>query len=332
MTLIIAEAGVNHNGDLYLAKELVDIAEESGADIVKFQTFKAEDLVTSKAKKADYQKKALPDSPDQLSMLKELELTYKEFDELKKYCDKKPIEFLSTAFSINSLDFLVAIGIKRIKIPSGEINNLPYLLKASSYNLPIILSTGMATLPEIEEAVDIFLANGMMKTQITVLHCTTEYPAPIQSVNLSAMKTIQEKIGVAVGYSDHTKNFEVPIAAVASGANIIEKHFTKSRNLKGPDHMASLEPSELSEMVSSIRNTEILMGSSEKKPSKEELKNLALVRKSIVAKTRIKKGEILTEENMTTKRPGDGLSPMEWNNILNTEAIKQFEEDELIKK
>ena len=332
MTLIIAEAGVNHNGDIVLAKELIDIASEAGADVVKFQTFKAEDLVTSKAMKANYQKKAVSDSPDQLSMLKKLELTNEEFKELKQYCDHKSIEFLSTGFSIESLDFLIKNGIKRIKIPSGEINNLPYLLKASSYNLPIILSTGMSVINEIEQAVEIFLDNGIKKNQITILHCTTEYPAPINSVNLSAMKTIKEKIGVDVGYSDHTKSFEVPIAAVASGATIIEKHFTKNRNLEGPDHLASLEPSELSDMVSSIRNTEILLGSSEKKPSPEELKNLNVIRKSIVAKKRIEKGDILDENNLTTKRPGDGLSPMEWDSVLNTVAKKQFEKDDPIEK
>ncbi len=330
MTLIIAEAGVNHNGDFNLAKELIDIALDSGADIIKFQTFKAEDLVTKKAKKAEYQKRNLPNSDDQFSMLKELELSYNEFEKLKRYCDQKSIEFLSTAFSEDSLDFLIKIGVKRIKIPSGEINNLPYLLKASSYNLTIILSTGMSTMKEISDAVQIFSLNGIESKKLTLLHCTTEYPTKIQSVNLNAMKSIQNMFDISVGYSDHTRNYEVPIAAVANGATIIEKHFTKSRDLPGPDHNSSLEPNELSEMISSIRNTEILMGSSEKKPTKEELQNLLVARKSIVAKKKIKKGELLSEENITTKRPADGLSPMEWNNILNTIATKDFDEDDLI--
>ena len=330
MTLIIAEAGVNHNGDFNLAKELIDIALDSGADIIKFQTFKAEDLVTKKAKKAEYQKSNLPNSDDQFSMLKELELSYNEFEKLKRYCDQKSIEFLSTAFSEDSLDFLIKIGVKRIKIPSGEINNLPYLLKASSYNLPIILSTGMSTMKEISDAVQIFSINGIESKKLTLLHCTTEYPTKIQSVNLNAMKSIQNMFDISVGYSDHTRNYEVPIAAVANGATIIEKHFTKSRDLPGPDHNSSLEPNELSEMISSIRNTEILMGSSEKKPTKEELQNLLVARKSIVAKKKIKKGELLSEENITTKRPANGLSPMEWDNILNTVATKDFDEDDLI--
>ena len=330
MTLIIAEAGVNHNGDIGLAKELVDIASECGADIVKFQTFKAEELVTNRAKKAAYQKKSGSGSSDQLSMLKKLELSNHDFEVLRDHCDRRSIEFLSTAFTIESLEFLVSLGIKRIKIPSGEITNLPLLLKASKFGLPIILSSGLSYMSEIESAVSLLANNGVNKSQITVLHCTTEYPAPISSVNLSAMKTISKEIKVDVGYSDHTRNFEVPIAAVAIGAVTIEKHFTKSRKFDGPDHMASLEPNELSEMIISIRNTETLMGSSEKKPSNDELKNLNVVRKSIVAKKQIKKGEIFSECNLTTKRPGDGISPMEWNKIINTAAKKQFEKDDLI--
>jgi len=332
MTIIIAEAGVNHNGDMNLAKELVEIASDAGADIVKFQTFKAKNLVTIKAKKAGYQQKNVGGSSDQYSMLKTLELTYEQFEQLKEYCDQKNIEFLSTAFDLDSLDFLVSIGIKRIKIPSGEINNLPYLTMASSYGLPIILSTGMSTLFEIKEALNIFLHQGLNKNQITIMHCTTEYPTPIDSVNLLAMKTITETINIDVGYSDHTTNYEVPIAAVAIGAKVIEKHFTKSRKLQGPDHQASLEPTELIKMISSIRNTEILLGSSEKKPTKVELDNLAVARKSIVAKSNIKKGELLSQENMTTKRPGSGLSPMAWNDLINTKAVKDFQKDELIIK
>jgi len=332
MTLIIAEAGVNHNGDIRLAKELIDIASEAGADIVKFQIFKAEELVTKKAKKAEYQLKSKSDSFDQYSMLKKLELTHREFEELKDYSDSKSIEFLSTAFNIENLEFLIKLKVKRIKIPSGEITNLPYLEKASSFGLPIILSTGISTMGEIRDAVDILLKNGVRKNQICILHCTTEYPAPIDSVNLSAMKTIANKIDTDVGYSDHTTNFEVPIAAVAMGAKVIEKHFTKSRELEGPDHMASLEPRELSEMISSIRNTEILIGTSEKNPAHEELKNLNVIRKSIVAKKPIKKGEILDESNLTTKRPGDGISPMKWYELIGTIATKSFNKDDLIEK
>ena len=330
MTLIIAEAGVNHNGDIGLAKELIDIASECGADIVKFQTFKAEDLVTNRAKKAAYQKKSESGSSDQLSMLKKLELSDHDFEVLRDHCQKRSIEFLSTGFTIESLEFLVSLGIKRIKIPSGEITNFPLLLKSSTFGLPIILSSGLSYMSEIERAVSVLVDNGVNKNEITVLHCTSEYPAPIKSVNLSAMKTIKEEMEVDVGYSDHTRNYEVPIAAVAMGAVTVEKHFTKSRKLDGPDHMASLEPNELSEMIISIRNTETLMGSSEKKPSTDELKNLNVIRKSIVAKKRIKKGEILSDSNLTTKRPGDGISPMEWEKIINTEAKKQFEKDDLI--
>ena len=332
MTLIIAEAGVNHNGDACLAKELIDIAAECGADIVKFQTFKAEELVTKKAKKAEYQKKSGSDTLDQLSMLKKLELSNRDHEVLKDYCEMKSIEFLSTAFTIESLEFLVGLGIKRIKIPSGEITNLPLLAKAPSFGLPIILSSGLSYMHEIESAVNVLTKNGASKDQVTVLHCTSEYPAPTKSVNLRAMKTISRTIGTDVGYSDHTRDFEVPIAAVAMGAVTIEKHFTKSRNLDGPDHMASLEPNELSEMVKSIRNTDLLMGNSEKKPSPDELKNLNIIRRSIVAKKRIEKGEILNENNLTTKRPGDGLSPMEWDSIIDTVAKKSFDEDDLIEK
>ncbi len=330
MTLIIAEAGVNHNGDIGLAKELVDIASESGADIVKFQTFKAEEIVTNKAEKAIYQKKSQSDSSDQLSMLKKLELSYDEFEELRDYCDIRSIEFLSTGFSIESLKFLISLDIRRIKIPSGEITNYPLLLSASRYGLPIILSSGLSHMFEVEKAVNILKGKSEKDNHITVLHCTTEYPAPLKSVNLSAMRSIEKNIGVDIGYSDHTTNFEVPIAAVAAGATIIEKHFTKSRKLDGPDHSASLEPNELSAMVSSIRNTEILLGSSEKKPSPEELKNLEVIRKSIVAKKKIEKGDLLNEDNLTTKRPGNGLSPMQWDNLIDTLAIKQFEKDDLI--
>jgi N,N'-diacetyllegionaminate synthase len=332
MTLIIAEAGVNHNGDIKLAKDLIDIASNAGADIIKFQTFKAENLVTDKAKRAEYQIKNIKNSGNQYSMLKKLELTNEQFEQLKLYCDDKNIEFLSTAFDLDGLDFLVKIGIKRIKIPSGEINNLPFLAQASQYGLPIILSTGMSTLDEIKEALNIFLNEGVDKSQITILHCTTDYPTPLDSVNLLAMQTINKRMKVSVGYSDHTKNYEVPIAAVALGAQIIEKHFTKSRNLEGPDHIASLEPLELAKMILSIRNTELLLGSHKKEPTLAEIENLKIARKSIVAKKNIQKGEVLSTSNITTKRPGSGLSPMLWNELLGSKAIKDFMKDDLIIK
>jgi len=332
VTLIIAEAGVNHNGDINLAKRLIDIAKDSGADVVKFQTFKAEDLVTVLASKAKYQIKDTSPSETQFEMLKKLELSNNEFEDLKVYCDNKSIEFLSTGFDLESLDFLVELGIKRIKIPSGEITNLPYLEKVAQYGLPVIMSTGMSSMREIKQSMEIMISKGLSKEKLTILHCTTSYPAPIQSVNLLAMQTMQNELGVSVGYSDHTINIEVPIAAVAMGSKVIEKHFTISRDMEGPDHLASLEPDELESLVKSVRNTEIALGDSKKKLTDFEKENLNLARKSIVAKKNIKRGEVLSFENMTTKRPGNGISPMFWHDLNDTLAIKNFHKDDLITK
>jgi N,N'-diacetyllegionaminate synthase len=330
MTLIIAEAGVNHNGDINLAKRLIDVAKDSGADIVKFQTFKAEDLTTGLASKAKYQIKDTNSSETQFEMLKKLELSNDEFKDLKAYCDYKSIEFLSTGFDLESLDFLVDLGIKRIKIPSGEITNLPYLKKVAQYGLPVIMSTGMSSMKEIKQSMGIMISKGLSKEKLTILHCTTSYPAPIQSVNLLAMRTMQNELGVSVGYSDHTINIEVPIAAVAMGSEVIEKHFTLSRNMEGPDHLASLEPDELESLVKSVRNTEIALGDSKKKLTDFEKENLNLARKSIVAKKEIKKGEIFSDSNLTTKRPGGGMSPMKWDLILGKVAEKNYKVDELL--
>lgn len=331
-TLIIAEAGVNHNGSLKIAKNLIDIASSAGADIVKFQTFKTEDIVIKEAKKANYQSKNTSTDETQYQMLKNLELSYEEFAILKLYCDEKDIEFLSTAFDFDSLDFLVNLGIKRIKIPSGEITNLPYLRKASTYSLPIILSTGLSNLEEVGEAINIIIQSGLDKNNMTILHCTSDYPAPLESVNLNAMKTIEKEFGVRVGYSDHTNNLEVAVAAVSLGASVIEKHFTISKDNSGPDHKASLEPKELQQMISSIRNIEIAMGSKEKKPSESELQNLDVIRRSIVAKNIIKKGDLLTAHNIMTKRPGSGVSPMHWDQMIGTEATRDYEKNEFIEK
>ena len=326
--LIIAEAGVNHNGSIEIAKQLVDAAKIAKADIIKFQTFVAENLVTKTAQKAEYQKNNLRGESTQLSMLKNLELSKDDFIGLLKYCSDKKIEFLSTAFDFDSIDFLNELGMQVWKIPSGEITNLPYLVKIAKLNKKVILSTGMSTMKEIEEAVNILKDNGA--SEIVILHCTTEYPTPYEDVNLNAMLAIKEKFGYEVGYSDHTMGIEVPIAAVALGAKVIEKHFTLDRNMEGPDHKASLEPSELKFMVESIRNIECALGSGYKKPAKSEIKNIDIVRKSIVARQNIKKGELFTENNLTVKRPGNGLSPMEWYSVIGTKAIKNFEQDEMI--
>mgnify|MGYP000980179508 CR=1 FL=1 len=327
-TLIIAEAGVNHNGSLELAKKLIDIAKYSGADIIKFQTFISEKVVSKHAKKADYQKKNDTSGESQLEMVKKLELSFDEFVELKEYCNKKSIEFLSTAFDFDSIDFLYSLGMHRWKIPSGDITNLPYLTKIARLNKPIILSTGMSTMSEIRKSISVLKENGA--GDLTVLHCTTEYPTPFSDVNLKAMLSIKEEFGVKVGYSDHTKGIEVPIAAVALGATVIEKHFTLDRNMEGPDHMASLEPNELKAMVDAIRNIESALGNSVKQPAKTEKKNMVVARKSIIAKRAIKAGEILNEDNLTVKRPGNGVSPMRWFEVMGTIAMRDFEEDELI--
>ena len=323
--LIIAEAGVNHNGSLELAKKLVDKAVEAGVDCVKFQTFKAENIVNKDAKKAQYQVKNTQNNDSQLNMLKKLELSFNDFKELKNYCDKKGIMFLSTPFDLESCDFLANLGMPIFKIPSGEITNLPYLRKINSYKKDVILSTGMATLDEIQDALNV-----LKDCSVLLLHCTTEYPCPYDNVNMKAMLTIKEKFNLPVGYSDHTQGIEVPIMAVSMGATIIEKHFTLDKNMEGPDHKASLEPNELKAMVSAIRNIEKAFGNSKKEPQETEKKNIEVARKSIVAKCDIKKGEKFSEQNLTCKRPGNGISPMKWDEIIGTTAQKDYSEDELI--
>ncbi len=327
---IIAEAGVNHNGDINLAKKLIDEAVKAGADAVKFQTFKAENLVSKSAKKADYQVENTGNNESQYEMIKKLELSFDDFIGLKKYCDKKGIMFLSTPFDDESIEFLNNLGLEIFKIPSGEITNLPYLRKIGSLRKKVILSTGMADLGEIEDALDVLINSGTKKENITVLHANTEYPTPFEDVNLKAMQTIACAFDVDVGYSDHTMGIEVPISAVAMGAKVIEKHFTIDRNLEGPDHRASLEPDELKAMVSAIRNIEKALGNGLKKPSKSEKKNIEVARKSIVAKRDIKKGEKFSEENLTVKRPGNGISPMRWDEVVGLIATKNYKKDDLI--
>ena len=330
--IIIAEAGVNHNGDIELAKKLIDVAAEAGVDYVKFQTFKSESLVSKFAKKAAYQIENTQDAIEsQLQMLKKLELSNSQHFELVQYCNNKNVSFFSTAFDLESLSFLKELGLNIVKIPSGEITNLPYLRKAAELFKEVIISTGMSSMVEIEEALDVFLQAGIKKNDITILHCNTEYPTPMSDVNLNAMLAIQEMFGVKVGYSDHTKGIEVPIAAVAMGGSMIEKHFTLDRSLPGPDQLASLEPDELMNMVHSIRNIEKAIGGSGiKEPSESEIKNISIARKSIVAKTIIQKGDRFTEFNITTKRPGLGLSPMKWDEVIGKIACQDFDEDELI--
>lgn len=324
---IIAEAGVNHNGDINLAYKLVDAAKAAGVDCIKFQTFKSENLVSHTAQKAEYQKAATGDSSQQ-DMLKQLELSFDEFVSLKEYCDRKGICFLSTPFDFESIEFLNSIEMPFWKIPSGEVTNYPYLVALAKTGKPVVMSTGMCEMQEIEDAITVLRENGT--SEIKLLHCNTEYPTPYEDVNLRAMKTLRDAFGVEVGYSDHTKGIEVPIAAVAMGASVIEKHFTLDRNMEGPDHKASLEPQELKQMVDSIRHIEAAFGSGDKKPSPSEKKNMAVARKSIVAAKRIKAGDILTEENITVKRPGNGICPMRWKEVIGTRAVRDFEEDELI--
>jgi len=325
---IIAEAGVNHNGSIDLAKKLIDVAVQAKVDAVKFQTFISTKVIARNTKKARYQIELTDSEESQLDMVKKLELSFTEFCELKKYCDSKSIMFLSTPFDLESIDFLNKLDMEIFKIPSGDITNYPYLKKIGKLNKKVILSTGMSYLKEINGAVKVLRENGT--NDITVLHCNTEYPTPIEDVNLNAMNTIKEKLNVEVGYSDHTIGIEVPIAAVAMGAKVIEKHFTLDKNMDGPDHKASLEPSELKEMVKAIRNIEKAMGNGIKVPSKSEIKNLKAVRKSIVANRFIKKGEKFTEDNLTCKRPCGGLSPMKWTEVMGKLAKKDFKEDEMI--
>lgn len=325
---IIAEAGVNHNGDLAIAKKLVDAAKEAGADAVKFQTFKAENLVCKDARKAKYQLETTNQSETQFEMLKKLELDYAMHMELIKYCKTVGITFLSTPFDEDSIGLLEELGMDLYKIPSGEITNLPYLRKIAALGKPVILSTGMSTMEEVEESVEVLKSAG--SGEITVLHCNTQYPTPMEDVNLNVIETMKRELGVSVGYSDHTQGIEVPIAAVALGATVIEKHFTLDRQMEGPDHKASLEPKELKEMVRSIRNIEKALGRSEKMPTESEKGNISIARKSIVAKTEIQKGETLTESNITTKRPGTGLSPMLWDEVIGRKASRDFRADEMI--
>lgn len=325
---IIAEAGVNHNGDIQLAKKLIDEASKAGADAVKFQTFKAEKLVTKDAVKANYQKQTTNSDENQYNMIKKLELDYDVHQELIEYCKAKNIMFLSSPFDLESIDLLYDLGIEIFKIPSGEINNLPFLRKIASLHKQVILSTGMSTLSDIEKALDVLHEYGT--NNVTVLHCNTEYPTPMEDVNLAAMNTIKEAFKVDVGYSDHTLGTEIPIAAVALGARVIEKHFTLDKNMEGPDHKASLDPKELKEMVLAIRNIEKALGNGIKKPSESEKKNIGIARKSIVASMHIKKGDLLTEHNLDIKRPGNGISPIFWDDVIGKVAKRDFDEDELI--
>jgi len=328
--LIIAEAGVNHNGDLHIAKELIVAAAEAEADIIKFQTFNAAQLVIKNAQKADYQKQATDEKESQFSMLSRLQLTKEMHQELLVECKKQGIQFLSTAFDIPSVDMLNQLGQSFFKIPSGEITNLPYLRYIARQHKPIVLSSGMATLDEISDALIAIEEAGNPREQVTILHCTTEYPAPMQDVNLRAMLTIQKTFQVKIGYSDHTLGIEVPIAAVAMGATVIEKHMTLDRNLPGPDHQASLEPAEFKKMVLSIRHIEQALGDGVKAPKTSELKNINIVRKSLVSKIQIKSGELFSEDNLTTKRPGSGISPMQWDQVIGKKARRDFDADELI--
>lgn len=330
--IVIAEAGVNHNGSMENAFRLIDAAADAGVDYIKFQTFKAENLVSKSAKKADYQIHNTGNAEEnQLQMLKKFELSNEQHEQLMDYCRQKNIRFFSTAFDLNSLEYLHTVGLQMVKIPSGEITNLPYLRKAATLFSEVIISTGMATLAEIEDAVKVFLSAGITKDNITILHCNTEYPTPMTDVNLKAMLQIKDVFVTKVGYSDHTQGIEVPVAAVALGAAVIEKHFTLDKTMDGPDHKASLEPDELKAMVSAIRNIEkAISGSGIKEVSSSERKNMAVARKSIVAKKNIRKGDVFSDENITVKRPGTGMSPMQWDNIIGKTAEKNYSEDELI--
>lgn len=330
--IIIAEAGVNHNGDIDAALKLVDAAVDAGVDYVKFQTFKPGNLVSKTAVKADYQIKNTKNGQEtQLQMLEKLELSHEQHKVLMSYCQENNIQFFSTSFDLESLQYLKDIGLDMVKIPSGEITNLPYLRLAAELFKKVIISTGMSNLQEVEDALAVFLNAGLTKEDIAILHCNTEYPTPMKDVNLMAMLQIRHKFNVEVGYSDHTLGIEVPIAAVALGAKVIEKHFTLDKNAEGPDHRASLEPYELKAMVQSIRNIEeAISGNGLKEVSASERKNIEIARKSIVAKKSINKGEVFTSENLTTKRPGYGISPMKWDDLIGQIALKSYTEDELI--
>jgi N,N'-diacetyllegionaminate synthase len=328
--VIIAEAGVNHNGDIQIAKTLIDVAAQAGADFVKFQTFKTERIVTQTAAKARYQKVTTGATESQYEMLKRLELSDEMHHELFDHCQEASIQFLSTGFDIESIDFLLSLGQSLIKVPSGEITNLPYLRHIGSRRLPVILSTGMSTMEEIGDALAVLSSAGLTKDMVTVLHCTTEYPTPLGEVNLHAMQSIRDSFGVAVGYSDHTVGIEVSIGAVALGATLIEKHFTLDRALPGPDHQASLNPDELHAFVTGIRNIEIALGTSEKTPTASEVANRNVARKSLVASREIHKGDVFSEDNLTAKRPGTGISPMNWDRLIGSSATRSYLPDEEI--
>lgn len=328
--LIIAEAGVNHNGNIDLAMKLVEQAASAGADIIKFQTFTADNIVSRFASKAEYQKKLTSDSESQYEMLKRLELSYEQHIELISHCKKHNIQFLSSAFDLSSVDLLDKLGIQIYKIPSGEITNIPYLRKIGKLNKDVILSTGMAYLMEIEIALHELVLSGTDRNRITILHCNTEYPTPMKDVNLNSLLTIQNAFKLPVGYSDHTEGIEIPIAAVAMGAAVIEKHFTLDRNMEGPDHKASIDPSVFANMVTAIRNVEAALGDGLKRPSESEKKNINIARKSIISKTNILKGEIFTQDNICIKRPGNGISPLFWDFMLGKKAKRDYQADELI--
>lgn len=328
--IIIAEAGVNHNGSYELAIKMVDEAKRAGADYVKFQTAKPELVISTFAPKAEYQKETTGAAESQLEMCKAIHLPLTDYKPLKEYCDKVGIGFMSTPFDLVSIDVLESLDMDYYKIPSGEITNLPYLRKIASKHRPVILSTGMCEVKEVEAALQVLEQGGVKRSDIIVLHCNTEYPTPMADVNLRAMDDLRRSLGVEVGYSDHTKGIEVPIAAVALGATVIEKHFTLDKTMEGPDHKASLEPDELKAMVDAIRNIEQALGDGHKHVSPSERKNMDIARKSIVAARDIRKGEVLTEENITTKRPGNGISPMRWDSVIGTTAIRDFGYDELI--
>lgn len=327
-TLIIAEAGVNHNGDLSLAKDLATAAKEAGADIVKYQTVKLSNVVTKNAKMANYQLHNTGIDESQYEMLKKITLPFEAFDELFNFCDEIGIMPLSTPFDTESIDYLKKFNMPFWKVPSGEITNYPYLVKIAETKMPVVLSTGMSDIEEVKEALEVLRYNGA--AEITLLHCNTQYPTPYDDANLSAMYALKNKFGLKIGYSDHTNGIEVPIAAVAMGAEIIEKHFTLDKNMPGPDHKASLEPDELKKMICSIRNIEKALGDGKKIPTKSEIENKAIARKSIVASKKIKKGETFSENNLTTKRPGNGVSPMKWKQVIGQKAVRDFEADELI--
>ena len=329
-TLIIAEAGINHNGDVLLAKRLIDVAADAEADLIKFQTFSAKNIVTRSVSKADYQYESTDKDESQYAMLEKLELTEEMHRELIKYSEQRGIGFFSTGFDIASVDMLIRLGQVRFKVPSGEITNLPLLRHIGKQNKEVILSTGMSDLNEVGNAIKSLEDAGTTRSKITALHCTTAYPAPIDDVNLSAMLSIQKAFGVSVGYSDHSEGIEVAIAAVALGAKIIEKHFTLDKTLPGPDHKASLEPDDLKKMITAIRNIELALGDGVKKIMPSELKNRQVARQSIVAKANIKKGEALSETNITTKRAGSGISPMRWDQIIGSKSNRDYLIDEII--